>query len=141
MTLTRQAYEAIIYRIAESSEYIHYSDIVLIPAGRHLATLSGKIYFEDDIYLEIREALDFDLENWITGYGYVVYKGNKRQYWYDSQEHPDDPVLAVTHPHHKHIPPNIKRNRIPAPNLSFSKSNIPFLIDEIEKIFFAVGEV
>jgi hypothetical protein len=34
--------------------------------------------------------------------------------------------------HHKHIPPNIKRNRIPAPDLSFESPNLPFLIGEIE---------
>ena len=37
-----------------------------------------------------------------------------------------------THPHHKHVPPNIKRNRIPAPEISFGQPNLPFLIEEIE---------
>lgn len=39
--------------------------------------------------------------------------------------------LASTHPHHKHIPPDIKHHRIPAPNLSFTIPNLPFLIEEI----------
>lgn len=43
-----------------------------------------------------------------------------------------DSKLASTHPHHKHIPPNIKHHRIPAPKLSFTRPNIPFLIQEIE---------
>jgi len=38
----------------------------------------------------------------------------------------------MTHPHHKHIPPAIKHHRIPAPELSFKKPNIPYLIEEIE---------
>jgi hypothetical protein len=39
-----------------------------------------------------------------------------------------------THPHHKHIPPNIKHNRIPAPGLSFDQPNLPLLIAEIEQL-------
>lgn len=136
MKLSREEYEAMIYRIAELSEHIEYSDLVLIPAGRKLATLTGNIYFANGIRLQVREALDFDLDEWITGYGYVVYKDNERQYWYDSQEHPDDPSLASTHPHHKHISPDIKHHRIPAPNLSFKDPNLSFLIKEIDGHFF-----
>ncbi len=32
---------------------------------------------------------------------------------------------------YKHVPPNIKRNRIPAPGLSFAAPNLPFLIEEL----------
>lgn len=42
-------------------------------------------------------------------------------------------ALASTHPHHKHIPPDIKHNRIPAPSLGFTQPNLPFLIQEIEQ--------
>jgi hypothetical protein len=137
MRPSREEYELLIYRIAELSTNIQYSDLVLIPAGRKLATASGNIYFANGIRLQVREALDFDLDEWITGYGYVVYKGNERQYWYDSQEHLNDPSLAPTHPHHKHIPPDIKHHRIPAPNLSFSTPNLPFLIGEINEEIFS----
>lgn len=51
----------------------------------------------------------------------------------ESQPHPDDEGLASTHPHHKHVSPDIKHNRIPAPGLSFSGPNLPFLIEEIER--------
>ena len=37
-----------------------------------------------------------------------------------------------THPHHKHLPPDIKHHRIPAPGLSFTAPNLSFLIEEIE---------
>lgn len=33
--------------------------------------------------------------------------------------------------YHKHVPPNIKRNRIPAPDLSFTRPNLPFLVNEV----------
>jgi hypothetical protein len=51
--------------------------------------------------------------------------------WYDSHEHPQDPTLASTHPHHKHIPLDLKHHRIPASGLSFTQPNLPFLIQEI----------
>jgi hypothetical protein len=35
---------------------------------------------------------------------------------------------------YKHIPPEIKHNRIPAPEMSFTKPNLPTLIREIEAI-------
>ena len=44
------------------------------------------------------------------------------------------PLLPDTHPHHKHVPPNIKRNRIPAPGLSFSQPNLPQIVAEIEAL-------
>jgi len=40
-------------------------------------------------------------------------------------------TLASTHPHHKHIPPDLKHHRIPAAGLSFTQPNLPFLIQEI----------
>jgi hypothetical protein len=46
----------------------------------------------------------------------------------------EEPSLAGTHPHHKHIQPGIKHNRIPAPGMSFTQPNIPALIKEIEHL-------
>ncbi|CAN2041118.1 hypothetical protein GMMP15_20019 [Candidatus Magnetomoraceae bacterium gMMP-15] len=40
----------------------------------------------------------------------------------------------MSHPYHKHILPNIKSNRIPAPLLSFMQPNLPVLIQEIEAL-------
>jgi len=53
--------------------------------------------------------------------------------------HPNDPTLQSTYPHHKHIPPNIKHHRIPAPNLSFTHPNLPFLIEEIEQEILGIS--
>jgi hypothetical protein len=47
--------------------------------------------------------------------------------------HPNDPTLASSHPHHKHVLPDIKHHRVPAPELSFTRPNLPFLIEEIER--------
>lgn len=42
-------------------------------------------------------------------------------------------TLTFAHPHHKHIPPDIKHHRIPAPEMSFTQPNLPVLIREIEE--------
>jgi hypothetical protein len=81
----------------------------------------------------MREEIDFEAEL-ITAYGYEAYRGDERLYWYDDFPHPQDPELAVTHPHHKHVPPGMKHNRIPAPGMSFSQPNLPLLIREIEDL-------
>ena len=81
----------------------------------------------------MREEIDFDA-GIITSYGYEVYRGEERLYWYDDFPHPNDPTLASTMPHHKHIPPDIKHHRIPAPGISFDRPNLPFLLHEIEEV-------
>ena len=62
----------------------------------------------------------------------VHFAGKDKPYWYDSQPCSGDPTLHSTHPHHKHIPPDMKHNRLPAPGLSFTTPNLPFLIEEIQ---------
>ena len=136
MSQTLESYEQLIYSIAELSEHIRHSDLIIIPVGKNLCIIKGNVHFEKSIRLEVREALDFALDEWITGYSYKVYRDDECIYWYDSQGHPNEPGLQSTHPHHKHIPPDIKHNRIPAPELSFKEPNLTFLIQEIEDLFF-----
>ncbi len=98
----------------------------------------GTVTFAKDIRLEVAEVVDFDAGHLeIVQYGYVVRQGEERLYWYDSQPHPDDPSLAATDPHHKHVPPNIKHHRLPAPSLTFTRPNLPLLIAEIEQNLLA----
>ena len=100
----------------------------------------GELYFAYDIRLVIRERILYHrLPIVLDWYGYEVWQGGERLYWYDSQPHPNDPALASTHPHHKHIPPDLKRNRIPAPNMSFLRPNLPALIHEIEELIKTMG--
>ena len=70
----------------------------------------------------------------IDEYGYKVWQGENKLYWYDAQPHPNDPSLQSSYPHHKHIPPDIKHNRIPAPGMQFTSANLPFLIRETEML-------
>ena len=89
--------------------------------------------FANGVRLRIREELDF-ADGLITSYGYEVYRGTERLYWYDDFPHPDEPLLAPTFPHHKHISPDMKRNRIPAPNLQFFSPNLVAIVEEIETL-------
>ena len=93
----------------------------------------GEVFFSNGIRLRLREELDFDA-GLIASYGYEVYRGAERLYWYDDFPHPNDLSLASTFPHHKHVPPDIKHNRVPAPEMSFTRVNLPVLIREIEEL-------
>jgi len=129
-------YENLIYTIKEKSTFIESSNLTLQRRGKFYCWNIGSINFQQNVRLEISEVLDFAKESFIRKYSYSVYQNNQKLYWYDSQGHPGDPNLLLTHPHHKHIPPDIKHNRIPAPNLSFKEQNLIFLIREIEQQFF-----
>lgn len=93
----------------------------------------GDVIFTNGIRLRMREEVDFDV-GIIISYGYEVYRGEERLYWYDDFPHPNDPTLVSTMPHHKHIPPDIKHNRVPASNMSFDRPNLPTIIQEIEDV-------
>ena len=127
------AYEQFIYSLQDTYPSIQRSTLVVIRRGPLAIHLTGKIEFVEDITLSVDERLLFIYASGqIEHYGYEVWRGSQKLYWYDSQPHPNDPSLASTHPHHKHIPPDIKHNRIPASGLAFTRPNLPFLIWEIE---------
>jgi hypothetical protein len=101
--------------------------------SRHTGVAEGEVFFSNNIRLRLREELDF-YAGLITSYGYEVYRGSERLFWYDDFPHPNDPDLVSTYPHHKHVPPDIKHNRISAPDISFNRPNRPVIIKEIEEI-------
>jgi hypothetical protein len=125
-----QAYSRFIYPLQEQYPIIRQSTLVLAPIGSTIALLRGELHFEQDIVLRVVEDLDF-LAQQIEYYSYTVSRANERLYWYDPQPHPDVSQLQSTHPHHKHVQPDIKHNRVPAPGISFTKPNPPLLIQEI----------
>jgi hypothetical protein len=100
--------------------------------GPFVAEVEGQLTFKDGYTLDVWELLDFANHS-LRSYSYAVDHWGERAWWYDSQSHPDDPLLATTDPHHKHVHPNIKHNRIPAPLISFIQPNLPFLIHEVEQ--------
>lgn len=93
----------------------------------------GEIYFSHGFRIRMHEEIDFTAAL-ITSYGYEVYQDEERLFWYDDFPHPHDPTLAATFPHHKHVPPDIKRHRVPAYGIGYKQCNLPLLINEIETL-------
>ncbi len=131
-----QTYSKLVYSLQQDHPSIQYSTLVLAPIGATLAKLEGQITFSGDLTLEVWELIDFDLRR-ILDYSYELYHAGEKIAWYDPFEHPNIPELATTHPHHKHVPPDIKHNRVPAPGISFEQPNLPFLIAEIERNYLS----
>lgn len=127
-----QAYNALVYSIADQYESVSYSTLVLAPIGATLAKLEGQVTFHSETVLDVWELLDFETRR-ILNYSYEIYKRGEKIAWYDPFAHPQDPSLASTLPHHKHVTPDIKHHRVPAPGISFEQPNLPFLIKEIER--------
>jgi len=115
---------------------IEHSTLAVWSDSPYTGIAEGEVFFINGIRLRVREELDF-YEGIISSYGYEVYQGAERLYWYDDFPHPKDSSLASTYPHHKHIPPDSKHNRIPAPHISFTRYNLPVIIREIEELIKA----
>jgi hypothetical protein len=49
----------------------------------------GEVFFTNGFRLRMREELDFDAAL-ITSYGYEIYRGAERMFWYDDFPHPQD---------------------------------------------------
>lgn len=109
---------------------IQHSTVIVWSESPHTGIAEGEIFFRNGLRLRMREDIDFDAFL-IASYGYEIYRRDERLYWYDDFPHPQDSSLASTFPHHKHVPPDIRRHRIPAPGLSFSQPNLPGIIEEI----------
>lgn len=128
-------YESFLYSLPEQVASVLASTLVLIRRGAQRAVVSGEVTFAAGYRLVVFEVLNARYGSLrLTSYGYEVWRDEEQLYWYDSQPHPNHPELASTHPHHKHVPPDIKHNRIPAPGLSFTQPNLPLLIQKIEQI-------
>jgi hypothetical protein len=124
-------YERFVYSLQSHFTGIGESTLVVLQRSRIFAEVSGELHFRNGRRMDVYERLTWDSGSiMLVGYSYSVWKGPTQLYWYDSQPHPNDPVLAVTNPHHKHVPPDPKQHRLPAPELSFTAPNLPFLIGE-----------
>ena len=149
-----ETYQTLIYSLSKHFPSILRSTLIYVPSGELFGRVEGILLFDEDVVLCVQEYLNFEL-GVIEGYGYEAsralvspdgpdfpaaadycqasYSHKEKLYWYDSFPHPNDLSLAETDPHHKHIPADIKHHRIPAPDLSFTRPNLPFLIEEIEQ--------
>lgn len=125
-------YQQLIYNLPDTWPVIRHSTLVFVQHSPAFAEVTGEIGFDQGITLSVWEDLNF-ARNVIQGYSYLVTRGEEQLYWYDPQPHPNDPSLASSFPHHKHIHPNIKHHRIPASGICFDQPNLPYLIEEIER--------
>ncbi len=129
------AYSSFVAELLDRPTLLH-STLSVWSVSPYTGVAEGEIFFAEGFRLRMREDLDFDAAL-ITSYGYEVDRHNERLYWYDDFPHPNDQTLASTFPHHKHVPPDIKHHRVPAPGLSFTHPNLPLLLAEIEALIRA----
>ncbi len=125
-------YETFIYGLPDLYASIQISTLVVVHTGPVTAVAKGEVHFGHGLVLRVLEVVNVRQQR-IERYGYELWREDQELWWYDSWPHPDRPELAGTHPHHKHIPPDIKHHRILAPGLRFDSPNLPFLIQEIER--------
>jgi len=94
-------YEEFIYTLPQQFASIAHSTLVVVRRGARMVTVSGEIIFPESYRLVVKERLTSDAGPLVlTRYGYEVWRGGEKLYWYDSQPHPNDPTLAATTPHH-----------------------------------------
>jgi len=126
------SYSALVYALTERHPFVTSSTLALVPIGATLAKLEGRIECRGGIHLEVWELIDFAAKR-IRTYSYEVYRGDEKICWYDSWEHPEIPALATTFPHHKHIQPSLRDNRVPAPGISFESPNLDVVLEDIRR--------
>ena len=130
MLPARSEYERFIYSISKTFPIVEKSTLHFFSTSAAAGMLTGTIWFRNGLRLKVVEVIDFAARQ-ILDYSYTVYEGQHKVTWYDPQPHPEDPNLVETFPHHKHVPPNIKKNRKSSADISFDNLNLPTLIEEI----------
>jgi hypothetical protein len=127
-----EAYSRAVYTLLDQATVVQRHTVRIYPRGAQVGVLEGRVEFDQNIVLRAYERIDFARQR-IMAYSYEVWRAQQQLYWYDPTPHPNDSSLASTHPHHKHVPPDVKHHRIPAPGLSFTHPNLPFLLQEIKR--------
>jgi len=125
-----KAYALFIYMLKDKYPEIQFAKIHFFTTSSNKSTAFGIFYFQNQMELHFREVVNF-VKGKILDYSYEVRQYNQAIYYYDPQPHPE---VAATFPHHKHVNPNIKNNRQPAPGISFDKPNLPFRSKRLAKI-------
>ena len=126
------SYSAFVYALRERHSFVTGSTLTLAPIGATLAKLEGRIECQDGVYLEAWELVDF-AERRMRTYSYEVYRAREKICWYDAWEHPEISALAVTFPHHKHVMPDLRNNRVPAPGIGFDAPNLDVVLADVRR--------
>lgn len=86
-------YELFIYALQDNYPIIQTSTLAVIRQASNVAIVEGELFFPNDFRMHIVEFVRFDLTPpQLTRYGYEVWRGSEKQYWYDSQ-----PILTIPH--------------------------------------------
>jgi hypothetical protein len=131
-----EEYCALLADVPRRSQSIQSSTLRAFTLSRLTAEVEGEVQFDGGYVLVVWELVDL-AQGRIANYSYELDRHGERVWWYDPMEHPEDPFLRSTFPHHKHIGPNIKHHRVPAPLLSFTEPNLPFLLSEVAALVVA----
>ena len=126
------SYSAWVYALGERHPFVTHSTLALAPIGATLAKLEGRIECLGGLRGEVWELVDFSTRR-IRTYSYEVYRGHEKVCWYDSWPHPEIPALASTFPHHRHILPNLRDHRVPAPGIQFDAPNLDTVLKDIHR--------
>ncbi len=124
---TRSEYESFIYNLGNQYSEIQESTLRLFTVSTQSAIVEGEIRFSNGLTLRVLEIINLRARV-IQKYSYTIFYNGEKLRWYDPQPHPEIEALQSTFPHHRHDPPNIKQNRLPAPGISFSATNLETLI-------------
>ena len=129
------SYSGFIYALRERHSFVTGLTLMLVPIGATLAKLEGRIECQNGIHLDVWELVDFAAHT-IKTYSYEVYQEEEKVCWYDPWEHPEIPALATTFPHHKHLPPNLREHRVPAPGIHFDSPNLDVVLEDLRRNWF-----
>ena len=126
------SYSAFVYTLAERHPIVTGSTLALAPIGATLAKLEGRIDCRDGIHVDVWELVDFAARR-IRNYSYEVYRDDEKIGWYDPWPHPEIAELAATFPHHKHVPPDLRHHRVPAPGMGFETPNLDVVLEDVRR--------
>jgi len=132
---SRSAYEHLLYTLPQQYPEVASSSLHLFTTSATVGLVKGSVRFHNGLELRVHELIDLS-DGEILDYSYDVLRDDEPLRWYDPQPHPENPDLASTFPYHLHALPDIKRNRKPAPGISFTAPNLPTLIEDC----IALGE-
>ena len=89
-------YSYLIYSIPDTYDFVAHSTLILWEIDDRRAILKGEIFFIKDVRLRVLEAISLR-KGVIKEYGYEVYQGTEKLYWYDSWAHPNDHIRMIGH--------------------------------------------
>jgi hypothetical protein len=126
-------YARLVYSLLADRPTVESHSVAVYTVSQTIGMTRGQILFRSGHVLQVFEQVDFVAQRILKYFYELTYQGEPL-WWYDPMPHPDVPELQDTHPHHKHVPPDVKHRRVPAAGLSFTEPNLPRLLEEIESI-------